>query len=133
MGYIQWIEIVKRNLLLNMGGLLGSIMDLLGGKETTDDESGSTDVGDLLVGLQGLDALLLVRDDLGAHIVGLGEVDLGGRLAGGDNEDREGNSSLFLALGGVELELTQEGVLGSLLDLAQGDGSETNWGVNSNV
>jgi hypothetical protein len=131
-GYIQWIEIVKINLLLNVGGLLGSIVNLLGGIKTTEDSGKDGSIGDVLVLLHGLDAGFLVRDDLGDYS-GLGEVDLGGGLAGGDNEDREGDGSLFLALGGVELELTKEGVLGSLLDLSQGDGSEANWGVNAGV
>lgn len=115
-----------------MGGLLGGIVDLLGTIEGTKDGSSGSDVTDLLVGLQVLDALLLVRDNLGAATDLLG-ADAGGGGATGENEDGEDDDSLFLALGGVELELTLEGMLRSLLDLGQGDGSETNWGVNSNV
>jgi len=122
----------KGNLLLDVGGLLGGIVELLGTIETSEDGTSGSEVTDLLVGLQVLDALLLVRDNLGAA-ADLLEAEVRGSSATRDNEDGEEDGSLLLALGGVELELTLEGVLGSLLDLGQGDGSETNWGVNSDV
>lgn len=131
--YTMGHRVAKRNLCLNVLGLLGSIVDLLGGKETTEDGSGHTNVIDLLVGLQGLDALLLLRDDLGAGVHGHLELHMRSGLAGGDNEDREGDGSLFLTLGSVELELTLESVVGGLLDLEQGDGGEANWGVNADI
>lgn len=122
----------KANLLFDGGGLLGGIVDLLGSIETTEDASSDTEIRDLLVRLQGLDALLLIRDNLGAA-PNLLEMDVGGSSATGENEDGEGDGSLLLAAGIVELELTLEGVLGSLLNLGQGDGSETNWGVNADI
>lgn len=113
-------------LLLVVGDLLGilaGIMESLGTEDGTSEESGSSNITSLLLADEAVNASLLGRVELDETAdLGLGVGTLG--LAGVDDNDREEDLTLLLALDGVEIEASTESMSLGGEDLVERDGGE---------